>query len=676
MFSRRGVVAGALFAPVALRDSALAAEPAAAPAAPPAPPTLDELLRPAAVRDTALSPDGNQIAALLERRDGGKRVSYVVLTRADNLDQEPRRVVLGDYDIDKVEWANNERLLIWLSFTKGVDGKPTGIWYYGEFLKIPVKRVVAIGLDGKNEVVLFNNQTKALKRDFNLARVVDMLPGDPRAVLMQMWAYGPDCWMLHRVDVYTGAATMVERGSALTDFWFMQDGVPVLRYDSNSRRTVTVLARAPGEKTWKLLRKFRRNEIEKIEDFDVVAAAAEPGILLVSHRTENENFKSIRSYDLRTLKMGGVVMSRAGRDLDFVFTDEDQAVVGAGFVEDRLDYEFPDVSLAAHFKGLNAFFKNTRNVALYDVNKGHTRFLLKVTGPRSAGSFYFYNRDTKGLQNLADQRPWLASERLANIEVLKVTTRDGVPITAYLSVPLAAGPRPLLVMPHGGPRARDSFDFDLWAQVFAAQGWLVLQPNFRGSDGYGKAFAEAGHKHWGDRMQEDVEDCIAHVMATGRVDGDRVAILGASYGGYAALMGGIRRPELYRCIVAIAADSDLIQSLAFSRRTDGADSDAYKYWMKCIGDPKADEAMLRTASPALRANEFRAPVLLIHGTEDDIVTPDASRDMAKALKKAGKVHEHLELKGEGHRGWERDTLQKVFSRSIAFINAAFAAPRA
>ncbi|MFA7264343.1 MAG: prolyl oligopeptidase family serine peptidase [Caulobacter sp.] len=673
MVSRRGVIAGALVAPAALRGAvALAAEPAAAPV----PPTLDELLRPAAVRDTALSPDGTQIAVLLERREGGKRIAYIILTQVDAIDQESRRVVLGDYDVDQVEWANDERLLIWLSFSKDADGKPAGIWYYDEFLKIPVKRVIAISLDGRNEVVLFNNQPKALKRDFNLARVVDMLPNDPRAVLMQMWAYGPERWMLHRVDVYTGAATIVERGSALTDFWFMQDGVPVLRYDSTSRATVIVLARAPGETDWKLLRKFRRNEIEKIEDFDVVAATAEPGVLLVAHRGENEDFKSIRSFDLRTLEMGGVVLTKPGKDLDFVFTDENQTVVGAAFTDDRLGYEFPDATLAAHFKGLNAFFKNTRNVVFYDVDKSRNRFLLNVTGPRAPGSFYFYNRETRALQNLADRRPWLASDRLADIEILKVTTRDGAPITAYLSLPLATGPRPLLVMPHGGPRARDSVDFDLWAQVFAAQGWLVLQPNFRGSDGYGKAFAEAGHKHWGDRMQEDVEDCIAHVMASGRVDPSRVAILGASYGGYAALMGGIRRPELYRCIVAIAADSDLIQSLAFSRRTDGADSDAYAYWKSSMGDPKTDEAMLRAASPALRADEFRAPVLLIHGTEDDIVTPDASRGMAKALKKAGKVHEHLELKGEGHRDWEADTLRTVLSRSIAFINAAFAAPKA
>lgn len=675
MVSRRGVIAGALFAPAALGQSfALGAEPASTAA--PVPPTLEELLRPATVRDTALSPDGTQIAALLERREGGKRIAYVILTQVDALDQEPRRVVLGDHDVEQVEWANDERLLIWLSFSKGADGKPTGIWYYDEFLKIPVKRVVAVGLDGQNQVVLFNNQTKALKRDFNLARVVDMLPNDPRAVLMQMWAYGPECWMLHRVDVYTGAATMVERGSAQTDFWFMQDGVPVLRYDSNSRATVTVLARAPGEKDWKLLRKFRRNEIEEIEDFDVVGATAEPGVLLVAHRSEGEDFKSIRSFDLRTLKMGGVVLAKPGKDLDFVFTSENRTVIAAGFTDDRLGYEFPDAALGPHFRGLNTFFKNACNVAFYDVDKSQNRFLLNVTGPRAPGSFYFYNRETRALQNLANKRPWLTPDRLANVEVLKVTTRDGAPITAYLSVPLATGPRPLLVMPHGGPRARDSFDFDLWAQAFAAQGWLVLQPNFRGSDGYGRAFAEAGHRHWGDRMQEDVEDCIAQVMASGRVDPTRVAILGASYGGYAALMGGIRRPELYRCIVAIAADSDLIQSLAFSRRTDGADSDAYAYWKTCIGDPRADEAMLRAASPALRAAEFQAPVLLIHGTEDEIVTPESSRDMAKALKKAGKVHQYLELKGEGHRGWEADTLRTVLDRSIAFITAAFVAQKA
>lgn len=668
MLTRRSIMTGAVIAPLSLS----LADRALGQAAAPLPPSLDELLRQPTALDVALSPDGERIAVLREVREGGKRLSYILINTIANLAAPPTRVMVGDIDVEQVEWANNERLLVWIAITKAADGKATGLWFNGEFIPIPVRRLLAIGADGEQQVVLFNNQAKALKRDFNLSWVVDPLPHDPRGVLMQMWDYTWDAWALHRVDVYTGEATRVERGTRLTDFWFMQDGVPVLRYDSNSRNTVTVFARAPGEKDWKQIRRFRRNEVRKIEDFDVVGASPEPGVLYVAHRGEGEDVKAIREFDLRTLTMGKVVVQRAGRDLDMVWMDENQQLVAAGYTEDRQAYAFSDPSLAAHFKGINTYFKDKANVRLYDMNLDHSRMLLKVSGPTNPGEFYAYNRTTKSLDLLAEQRPWLSADRLAPMETLKVRTRDGAEITAYLTTPIKPGPHPLIVMPHGGPEVRDSYDFDLWPQFMAAQGWMVLQPNFRGSGGYGKAFAEAGHRRWGDRMQDDVEDCVDHVLATGRADARRVAIFGASYGGYAALMGVVRRPGLYRCAVAISGDSDLELALEYSRREEGADSPAYAYWVKSIGDPKADAAALRAASPRYRVAEIRAPILLIHGTEDDIVTPQSSREMAKALKKAGKPHELVELKGQGHSGWPLETMHQVLDRSRAFITKAFA----
>jgi dipeptidyl aminopeptidase/acylaminoacyl peptidase len=214
---------------------------------------------------------------------------------------------------------------------------------------------------------------------------------------------------------------------------------------------------------------------------------------------------------------------------------------------------------------------------------------------------------------------------------------------------------------------RDYLDYDVTVQALAAQGWLVLQPNFRGSGGYGRAFADQGRRQWGERMQEDVEDAVAQVVASGRADARRLAIFGASYGGYSALMGAVRRPELYKAVVSVAGDADLIESLAFSRREDGAESPAYAYWRASMGDPKADEALLVRASPARRAAEIKAPVLLIHGTEDTIVDPKQSKLMAKALKAAGKTVELVELKGEGHRNWSDATWKTVLETTTGFI---------
>lgn len=671
MISRRRVLAAGVFAP-ALTVSL--ASPAAADAAA-EPPSLDELLRPASVLDTALSPNGSRVAVLREHRQGGKRVAYLVLAPSADLENGATQVAIGDHDVQQVEWANDERLLVWVNLTHGSNGKPNGYWYGDAFVPLPVRRVIAMGPDGGNQVTLFSGQSTAIRRNFDLSRVVDLLPSDPAEILMQIWDQSRDCWALHRVDVYTGESRVIERGVRATDGWFIQNGTPMLRYDSNLRgTTVTLMARAPGATEWSLVRKMRRNELRKFDELDFVGSTPEAGVLLISHRAEGEDIRAIRTFDVRTLQIGDIVVKPpAGRDLEGVFTDDNKQLVGGIYREDRLAYSFSDPAIAGHFKGLNAYFKNSCNVTLYDTDATRRRFLLKVTGPRQPGAFYLYDREAKTVDALGEQKPWLTEARLAPMESLRVTSRDGVALTAYLTAPLAKGPRPLIVMPHGGPEIRDSYEYSIWVQHLAAQGWYVLQPNFRGSGGYGKAFAEAGHRRWADRMQEDVEDCVAHVIASGRVDAGRVAILGASYGGYAALMGVVRQPKLYRCAVAIAADSDLELSMRFTRQEDGADSPAYAYWLKQMGDPAVDGEAMRAASPRHRVGEIESPILLIHGTEDEIVTPESSRLMARTLASAGKRHELVELRGLGHRNWPDEKLREVLVKSTDFIVKAFKA---
>ena len=364
-----------------------------------------------------------------------------------------------------------------------------------------------------------------------------------------------------------------------------------------------------------------------------------------------------------------MVAERPDRDFETAFVDENLKLVGSAYWDDRLNYQFADPALAPHFRAVNAALKNACNVQLYDIDVSHRRMLFKSTGPQEPGSFQVYDREKRSLEYVGHCRPWLAPERLAKTEPLKVKTRDGAEITAYLTTPINAGPGalPMVVMPHGGPEVRDYLDYDVTVQALAARGWLVLQPNFRGSGGYGRTFAEQGRRQWADRMQEDVEDAVAQVVASGRADAKRLAIFGASYGGYSALMGAVRQPALYRAVVSIAGDADLIESLAFSRREDGADSPTYAYWRGSMGDPRADAALLIRASPARRAAEIQAPVLLLHGTEDTIVDPRQSRLMAKALKAAGKTCELVELKGQGHRNWSDATWKTVLETSTAFI---------
>jgi dipeptidyl aminopeptidase/acylaminoacyl peptidase len=268
-------------------------------------------------------------------------------------------------------------------------------------------------------------------------------------------------------------------------------------------------------------------------------------------------------------------------------------------------------------------------------------------------------------------RPWLDPDRLASTEVRKVTVRDGSQITTYLTgMGSSSEKRPLVVMPHGGPELRDSIGFDPIAQAFAAQGWLVLQVNFRGSDGYGATFAAAGHQQWGRLMQDDLTDAVADLIHTGRAEPDHVVIYGASYGGYAALAGAVSTPDLYRAAVDRAGISDLPAFLRFERYRDDGDALLYEHWVKLIGDPKTDAAALRAASPGQRADEIHIPVLLMHGSEDNVVPVEQSRIMKAALEHAHK-NVRLELfDGEGHSYWSHQNEIKQINDAIAFFHPA------
>ncbi|HYE45781.1 MAG TPA: alpha/beta fold hydrolase [Caulobacter sp.] len=643
-------------------------------------PTLEELYQKPDRMDAALSPDGSRVAVLRIKRDspefsweGERHTAYVALHASNNLEARPALVGVGRYEVEQIEWANNERLLIWVRKAKHPDGTPVGLRVGSRFYPMPERRVLAVNPDGSNPVVLFGTRASLSFLDFNLGNVVDRLPKDEHFILMQRWVLEHTCFGLYKVDVRDGQATLIELGEKATDGWFVQDGQAVLRFDSNSRQTsFSVFGRAPGQTEWRLIRKTRRTELKRFARFDVVGVTPKPGVILISHRTDSEEFASIKEFDLRTLAIGEVLKSIDGADADDVVMDEAERLVGVGFKRDLQDYVFENPSLAENYKALAKRYEGEANIRLYDVSLDHRHFIFHVIGPRLPGQFVYYDVDSQRMHPLGDQFEHLTKDRLARMEVLDVTTRDGAKITAYLSHPINANkPAPMVVMPHGGPEARDHYDYHPWVQALCARGWLVLQPNFRGSGGYGRSFGDAGRKQWGDRMQADVEDAVAQVVASGAADPKRLAIMGASYGGYAAMMGVVRQPRLYRCAVAIAGDFDLIKSLEISRREDGVDSESYAYWMASMGDPRTDAALLKSHSPRYRAAEIQAPVMMIHGAEDKVVSPLQSREMAKTLKKAGKVYEHIELDGEGHNGWSEANSIRVLRACIRFISAAF-----
>lgn len=665
MFSRRQIVGCAMGASVATATPGLAVSATA--------PSLNELLAQPTVLDAAISPDGGRVAVLRVDRSESQRAAFVALLDSDKLSTPPVQVPIGDCEVERVAWVNDNRLLVWILLDKDAKGKLAGIPWKGDVLVQMTRRVISMDRAGQNLALLFANQTYALNTRRNLGSVVDLKSTEPDCILMQAWNSQHRSQALYRVNVVSGEAILQEMGTFSTDSWLTQDGAPVLRLDSTGS-SVSVYARAPGETAWKFFRKFRRDEFDKLDGMQFLSVTDKPGVLYAAVAgSETEDKASVRTFDLRTFEIGPPIGARPNFDVTGCVTDRVGRLVATRWIEDRRTYDFVDPDLAKHYRGICSYFANACNVDLVDISADNARLVFRVTGPRHAGSFWCYDRNKAKLEPLAADRPALIQTRLARMDILKIRTRDGMPITAYLSSPpdLDSMAAPIVVMPHGGPEARDTYDFDAMAQAYCAQGWRVLQVNFRGSAGYGWTFAQAGRLHWGDLMQNDIEDAIATAIERTNVDQTRIAICGISYGGYAALMGAVKTPERYRAVVSIAGDTDLFESLAMVRENDGAASLAYAYWKAQMGDPTADRQQLAAASPALQAKSILAPVLLQHGALDAVVGVEQSRRMQRALKAAGREVEYVELPTEGHPVWKPANHAQMVTRCIAHIGRAF-----
>jgi dipeptidyl aminopeptidase/acylaminoacyl peptidase len=246
-------------------------------------------------------------------------------------------------------------------------------------------------------------------------------------------------------------------------------------------------------------------------------------------------------------------------------------------------------------------------------------------------------------------RPYqqIRGKELASVESTSYKARDGLDIPAFVTQPHGVEPKllPLVVMPHGGPFARDEWSYDPWAQFLANRGYVVLQPNFRGSTGYGRSFVEKGVGQWGRTMQDDLDDGVKWLVEQGKVDPKRVCIMGASYGGYAAMWAAARNPDIYRCAISFAGISDLAAMIRYDRKAFSA-ARYHRAWREKVQGEKSFD--LDTVSPLYTASQISIPLLIAHGDKDENVPVSQSKKLHEALKKANKPHEFIVFEGEGH----------------------------
>ena len=582
-----------------------------------------------AIDHPKLSPDGTKIAGKIDIN--GKQVLLVQPLFGDG---KPSALAEGKIDINWWEWVNDN----WLVVGVGDDDV-----LYDE--DVYVTRIAGVSADMKTIKWVDPNRS-GVDADNVIWYAED---GSPRVLLSKETGVENETqWYpsVFDVDVSTGKAKLVV--PSMDEVWDWEaDASGTVRYgviwhDDKKRG---VVYRGPGGG------KFVRVMFGKREEDSI----PEPAIYRADGSAlafdDGDGRDAVYEMSLPSFALGKKLLSDPRYDIETIVTNPaGNDVAGFRVTDKRNHIQWLDPDLKDIQSGLDQTL-GAGNGRIISWSRDRKKILVDVGTPAQAGGLYYWNTDGVRMDRVAWNNTTLKSRTLSPVSTVEYKARDGTAIEAVLTMPRGRPTKglPLIVMPHGGPGARDSEEFDWWAQYLAELGYAVIQPNYRGSTGYGKAFHDLGKGEWGLKMQDDLIDAISWAAAQGIADPKRVCIVGASYGGYAAMRGAQRDGGHYRCAVSYAGISDLGAMLRYDRNLLGRG--VVDYWKKQAPDFTA-------VSPKFHAAEFGAPILIAHGVEDKRVPVKQSRMLVGELQKAGKPFEYLEQKlGDHHFSRSEDRVE-------------------
>lgn len=612
------------------------------------PPKLESAGALFGVRETVqqidLSPDGKRVVYITP----GPGRSTFALVATIGSGTEPTRAFAVDGNPDRLAWCNfadNERLVCRAFGVVSMDG-----------VRVPYSRLFAVDVDGKNFVELGQKSSSydTRLRQFD-GDVLDWLQGEQGAVLMAReyipegklgtrLARKADGLGVDRVDVRTLKFERVESPSKQADD-FITDGrgnVRIKSYRPVRGATGQLAARVnyhyrmPGSREWL--------------PFSVVTDGE--GLIPVAVEADSNSAFAFRKLDgryaLYRVKLDGslettLVYKNDRVDVDNVVrVGRGGTVIGVTFAEDRRHVIYFDKTYDKLATALGKALPNLPKVDFIGASSDANRLLIFAGSDADPGRYYVFDRTAKSLTEILLARPALEGVALSRVDPIEYPARDGTKIPGYLTLPPGkadARGLPAVVLPHGGPSARDEWGFDWIAQFLAHSGYAVLQPNFRGSAGFGDAWLqENGFKSWKTSVG-DVVDAARWLVEQKIADPKQVSIVGWSYGGYAALQAGVMEPERFKAIVAIAPVTDLAQlKVEAAAYTTG----------KLIEEEIGSGDHIREGSPRRNVDRIAAPVLMFHGDLDVNVKVAQSRNMDAELRDAGKASELVEFEGLDH----------------------------
>ncbi len=626
---------------------------------------LADFARHAQFKDAKVSPDGKYLAATAVV-DGNVVLSMIDLANSSALTVRPRN---GD-DVFEFWWASNERIVYSVAEHAGALEQP-----------VPTGELYATNADGKARAILFGyrasdsesgstgTRIEKKQNEFASAWMLDPLPDDAEhsLIVVQPWSRTPGAELkaeVRRIDLDSGKTRTVAT-APMTGAQFVTDHKGIVRFavGNDVDQKQKVYYRESDSKDWELI----SSETGSGNMFwPVMFNRAGDGVYFTCGGEHNHGgvcLWNVAKREFKTLWSGPDV---GASGFEQTFDRQDlfaiRSMPGRTAVS-LLDKHAPEakilVELMQQFAGEDVHFGNA--------SRDGKKAIVIVDSDRDPGSFYLYDAADKKLKFLLARAPWIKPDALADMEPFSIKARDGTPLRGYLTRPFGKEETknlPLVVYVHGGPHGIfDKWEYEPTVQALASRGYAVLQVNFRGSGGSGLAFQKAGYREWGGKMQDDVTDATRWAIEQGAADPKRICIFGGSYGGYAALQGAVREPDLYQCAIGYVGVYDL--RLMKSRGDIPQSFKGEGYLDMVLGK---DDALLAQRSPVNQVDRIKADVMLIVGGQDKRVPPVQGENMRNALLKRGKKVEWLYQRTEAHGFYDEANIEDMYTRILAFLD--------
>jgi len=603
-----------------------------------------------------ISPDGKHFAVTKPLED---RTALLILRREDHAFTAK---IMGGPDsvVDDFWWANDERVVVSLSRKRGSRDEPVSI---GE--------LYAVNVDGKYSMLLASpygvREHAGLVTEISntleqSVYMLDPLAADPRNVLVSAVPVANDPFVrIEKLDIYNRnrvriAEVPVRRASFVSD----QSGEVRFAVGANTDNISKLYYREARGEQWRLI-----NDAGTSGQRRFPLGFSADGRLAYLQVEQPAGPDSIVSWDPATGKETELLRDTVVDPYQILYDMDGKTPIGASFMHERISNRFFDEAARTPrlYRSLEKVFVHDA-VRMTSATSDGRYVLLFVWGDRNNGDYFLFDTEQRKADRIFSRREWFVPQQVPPSRLVSFRARDGMQLHGYLTEPLTAanGPRPMVLLPHGGPfTVFDQWRFDDDTQLLAAAGYAVLRVNYRGSGNYGRAYTDAGSREWGARMQDDLADATQWAVKEGIADRDRICIYGASYGGYAALMGVARDPGLYRCAAGYVG----VYDLELMHRDTSQGSGSGRTWaMDWLGDRRE----LGASSPVNLADRIKVPVFLAAGGKDERAPIEHSKRMERALKRAGVPVETLYYPNEGHGFYTEPHRREYYARLLGFLS--------